>query len=265
MTATRTAPRALLAALLVAGLGVVGCSDDDDGGGSQTSSLVGIWQHTVTGDWQGTMQLAANGDLDAVVADYEVEECDEFGGGWSADADSLTTTIAGNVSTVAWSRSGSTLTITDPEDGSTTVYASVAALPSCDDYGWGSAGLWNGTLTATVDGSAVNFGTFLYAEVEGGLTAFGGHDGGQRQVQLTILGAAPGSYALGGGNMGVFVPDTNNPTVVMTTITGIAPGTVELTTVSATRIVGSFSFTAINSSTLETVTVTDGVVDITAN
>lgn len=263
MKNSKTLLRLLLAGMLVAGLGLVGCSSDDDNGGGDDGSLVGIWQNTVANVEQSTFQILANGTFLAVHADFVDEDCWEGDGTWEVEGDTLRTTESGTVFSMAWSRSGSTLTITDV-DGSL-VYTSVAALPSCDDYGWGgNAGLWNGTISASVAGSATDFSAFIYADIEAGVMAFGGN-GVTRQIQFTVLGNGPGTYALGAGSMGIYVPDTSDPTAVMTTMAGLAPGTITLTTATATHLVGTFSFTAMDFQDQSTVQITNGTFDISAN
>jgi hypothetical protein len=175
----------------------------------------------------------------------------------------MTMVAAGAETPRAWSRSGNTLSFTDEEG--TDVFSSVASLPSCDDYGFGGgAGLWSGTLTANVDGVATNFSTFLYAAMESGILGFGGNSGTQA-IQFSLLSDEPGAYDLGGGNMGIYIPDTTDPTNMLTTVMGVATGTLNLTTLSATQIVGSFEFDAINLSTMESVSITGGVINMSTN
>lgn len=259
--------RWLFAGLLVAGIGFIGCDDDNDSAsGGDLDSVVGVWQRTQANVEQETIQIAADGTWEMVFADYVAEACFTGSGTYAVEDDSLVIVDTGDTTRVAWSRSGSSLTVADPEDASITVYASVASLPTCESYGFGGGnpGLWSGTMTASVDGAAMNFGEYIYGAVDNGMVVFGGN-GGTRQIQFAILGQAAGNYDLGSGSMGIYVPDTNNPTTMLTTVAGLASGTANFSTLSSTRIVGTFSFSAINASTMETVSITNGVVDISAN
>jgi len=258
-----------LAALALAGTLLGGCDETTDEGNTIDASLVGIWRRT---EMQGsdtlleeTSQLTANGHLTAVRADFQQQHCLVLQGNVTTSEDSITTiiTTVGNAdtSTVAYNVDGNTLTITD--GGNTLVFHKVQAMPTCDDYGFGGGGQWTGMLTATIDGTQRDFGDFLYGGIDQGVLAFGGNAGG-RQLQLTVLSDVAGIYDLGTGNMGVYVPDTGNPTNLFTTVMTLATGSIDLSVVSSTHIMGTFSFTALNMSTQQTVQVTDGFVDITA-
>ena len=250
---------ALAAALLT------GCdeSDSDNGGGN---SLAGIWRHTQiqAGDtlYQETTQISANGVWTTIWADFEDELCDNFQGTWSADEDSLTTTSDDGTRRSVYNLSGDVLSVTDPSDGQVRVYARRSTMASCDDYDFSSPDVWSGTISAQLDGAAVSFGNDIYGGVDPGLLTFGGN-AGLRQLQITALAGQPGTYALGSGTMAVYVPDIHHPTDMFTTVATIAEGTLILTAVSANHVQGTFSFNAINLATQQTMSVTDGVVDIT--
>jgi len=56
-------------------------------------SPVGIWQLTVPGDEEATVQLAAGGTLDLVEAEFGIERCIASSGTWSAEGGVLFITI----------------------------------------------------------------------------------------------------------------------------------------------------------------------------
>jgi hypothetical protein len=254
--------------LLVTSLLLAGCesdSDDDNGGGSAPT---GVWQYTEmqgsTTVSQQTLQINSNGTWVNVMADYVDEECMSFNGSWTADEDSIHSTMGSQTWVMAYAHSGNTLTIIDPQGGPT-AYTRINAMVSCDDYDFGGTGdLWSGTLSATVGGTAMTFSTFIYGGSDSGILAFWGN-GGTRQLQFNVMGDQPGTYPLGTSNMAIYVPDTATPTVLFTTVMALAEGTLTLSTVTATHIAGTFSFTAMNVGTMQTVQVTNGVVDITRN
>lgn len=263
---------ALTLGLVLAGGLLGGCDeggDDEDGGGDGAQ---GIWRQIVMQNSDTltieTVELQSNGTLELVLADFVDEDCMSRDGTWTATEDSVTTVIdtgSGNqTNTVAFTVSGNTLTVTRG-DGEVDTYTRVSAMASCDDYDFGGpVGAWSGVLTATVDGTALEFDTFLYGGIDNGVPAFGGKADGH-QLQITVLGTAAGNCALGTGTMGIYIPDTANRTNLWTTVMGMATGTINLTQVSATHIVGTFSFNAINLRAGSTVSVTNGFVDILQN
>lgn len=122
--------------------------------------------------------------------------------------------------------------------------------------------LWTGTITATVDGVAMDFSEYPYHDMVDGTLGFGGNSG-SAAVQFTVMSPAVGEHALGTGTMGIYLPDNTNYENVYTTILGLATGTLEITTISETRLVGTFAYTARNNAG-DTVSITNGVVDISA-
>ena len=254
----------MLACLLLFGTAAfLGCEDDDD---DDETGLAGIWRHTIQGVEEETAYLHNDGTYDVVWADMIDEYCESIDGTWESTADSLFTTGSGESETdrMAYELNGNSLSITD--DGGTRIYTRISDMVSCDDYDFGgTVTTWTGTLTADVDGVTTEFAVYPYGEISSGVAGFGANNGSQA-LQFTILGDTPGSYTLGTTTMGIYVPDNTNPTNVFTTVTGIATGTIDFTALSATHIEGTFSFEAVNVQVtpMETVSITNGVVDLVA-
>ena len=250
-----------LAGLVLTAVLSTGClfgSDDDDDNGGNPSQLAGIWRHnTVENNQtieQETVELVADGTTVSVFADYTLEECLSWDGTWSADEDSIHTTVETPLgpysSTVAYDLSGNTLTIHD-EDGETLVYTRLTEMVDCSDYDFGSPTGWSGTFGATVDGAPMDFGDNVYVEVDNGVLGFGGFDG------VSNL-----AFVLDGGTVGAYTEDNAAGTYVPNVAdymnsyvsTDLA---LQLNTATATTLAGTFTFTAANiSNPMDMVTIT---------
>lgn len=251
-----------MAALLVSLPMLSGCNDDDDDNGTGSNDLTGIWQRTEAGVEQETIQINADNTFTAVVADYEDELCFEFDGSYDAGADSITVeyTQFGQTFTdeMSYELTNNSIIFTD-EDGSDT-YTRVNTLPTCESYGFGGGGgdFWTGNLSATVDGSPVTFSFTTGGSTEGAFS-FGGLSG-NASLFFVLGGSGAGSYTLGSEHLATYMPDSSNPMVSYFSTSG----TLTLTAGSETHIEGTFSFTGTNMATMQTISVTDGVVNITA-
>jgi hypothetical protein len=117
-----------------------------------------------------------------------------------------------------------------------------------------------GTLKATVEGEAFNASLATTAVNTGGVLAIAGSDSRGRQIQVRIIGAdKAGTYSLGGlTNMNVATV-TLAPEASQTFVTSMIAGTgsVVITEFTSSRVAGTFSFTALNSATVQK-KVTDG-------
>jgi hypothetical protein len=246
--------------VLLAGSLFTGCfeSDDDNGGGGGNSDLNGIWRMTeiVNGDTlqQVSAELLANGSLNNTYADFIAQQCAGFEGTWSASEDSITTTVnygAGSESaTVAYTLSGTTLTITD-ESGDVETYTKVTTMLTCNDYGFGMLESWTGSFGALVNGVSMNFGTNVYVELQDGMLGFGGFNG-VSNMAFVLDGQAVGSYTEDNA-AGTYMPNIADYMNAFVS----SELTLELTVSTATHIAGTFSFQGANiSAPTETVTVT---------
>ncbi len=118
-------------------------------GSTETPSLAGIWQRSLPGVLEHTIQLQANGGFNETWADLETQECDETSGSWTVDGDTVRVVIDGVPHRAAWELAGTTLTILDPEDPEEQVFVAVSELPTCEDYATPSlAGMWENTNSA---------------------------------------------------------------------------------------------------------------------
>ncbi|MFA7330007.1 MAG: hypothetical protein WC326_02930 [Candidatus Delongbacteria bacterium] len=257
-------PLSLLGVLLAGSL-FTGCfesDDDDDGGGNP--ALTGVWRHNVVENnqtiEQETVELVSDGNMINVLADYTLEQCLSFEGTWTADEDSIRTTVEtplGPYSTsVAFELSGNTLTIHD-EDGETMVYSRLTTMVDCSDYEFGSSGQWTGSFGALVNGASMDFGNNVYVEFEDGMLGFGG-----------LFGTANMAFVLDGQAVGTYTEENAAATYVPNVADYMnafvsSELTLQLTTSTATHIAGTFSYQAANiSAPAETVTVT-GQFDLT--
>jgi len=126
----------------------------------------------------------------------------------------------------------------------------------------GPGGLINGTFSARVDGSAFN-ATSATVLVNGNITSIGAGNAAGQGMGFAWVDAGPGTYAI----------STLSPTNATYTITGggwVAgvtggSGSVVVTTRTATRVAGTFSFVMVPSSGTASgnKTITQGSFDLT--
>lgn len=132
--------------------------------------------------------------------------------------------------------------------------AALAALllVACGDSGTGPIGGGSGgTITATVDGSSFTpAATDVDASYAGGAFAFGASQTSgstTRTMQVNLIGVtAPGTYTLSPttpGNIAVLTITTGLTPSTWTTALSPGSGTIQVTTLTATRATGTFSFT----------------------
>ena len=143
------------------------------------------------------------------------------------------------------------------------VLACLAALllSACDSAG-DNDGDGAGSLSASVDGQGFDASLAVVATNAGGTLSVTGSDNGGRQIMLAMKNvSASGTYALDsfvGGPNASFARYTAspNPTDTYTTLAASA-GTVEIKSLSSSRVEGTFSFEARNSGG-QTIRITDG-------
>lgn len=150
----------------------------------------------------------------------------------------------------------------------------LAACGGDGPSGPGGGGGGNGTFRATINGAAwVAEAQFIQAptpQKQGHYPLYGARTAGTtlNGITLNLIGiSGPGTYPLGtsGGVAGGTATVNEASSVWMTPLSGAA-GTVTLTTVTATRAAGTFSFTAEGVvGTAGTRTVTNGQFDIPLN
>lgn len=248
----------LALAVAVAAVGLTSCEEDDDS--TTGDGIGGIWRSTTVENGntvlQETVNLGAGGICSVVNADFVLQECFGVDGTWSATDDSVTTIIMGVTTTVAYSVSGDAVSITN-EDGTISNYSRVGSMPTCDDYGFGGTDTWDGTFTANVGGTVVDFSTNLYVETEASVMGFGGFNG-SKNLAFVLENTTAGTYnedtAAG----------TYMPNITVTTDAYISTSlTLNLSMVESNHIVGTFSFEDVNPFNFQTISVTDGQINIT--
>jgi len=146
----------------------------------------------------------------------------------------------------------------------TDIYRALAALLSASLIACGGSSaptsVTTGILKATVEGEAFTASLATSAVHTGGVLAIAGSDSRGRQIQLRVVGAdKAGTYSLGGlTNMNVATV-TLAPEASQTFVTSMIAGTgsVVITEFTSSRVAGTFSFTALNSATVQK-KVTDG-------
>ncbi len=122
-----------------------------------------------------------------------------------------------------------------------------------------------GTVSATVDGASFTASVATSAVHTGGVLAIAGSDSRGRQIQLRIIGAeATGTYPLGGLTNPNVATVTLAPEASQTYVTSMVDGTgsINLTELTASKVAGTFSFTASNSARIQK-TVTNGTFNLT--
>jgi hypothetical protein len=127
-------------------------------------------------------------------------------------------------------------------------YASVALLcalaAACgddDDDGLGPDPT-NGTMTASIDGSAWNAGLTVAATYQGNTFGIGGTDG-TRQITIAVTDVTgTGTFDFGLGEAGAAIIAQGSESWT-TTLTG-GSGTLTISSINATGASGTFSFTA---------------------
>lgn len=149
------------------------------------------------------------------------------------------------------------------------VAVALLALPlaSCsdddDDNDGGGSGF--GSISAKVDGADYSGTIFSVTNINGTLTIFGtaNSDGTGNQLQLTVSGATDtGTYqftttSLSQGRWSLASADPSDTYSTLGVNPNGSAGSVTFTTLTESRIEGTFSFTAQNNAT-ETVEVTEG-------
>jgi hypothetical protein len=267
----------LLSTLFIAGLlslNFSSCdsSDDDE---NNNNGLAGVWQNTVSGVSQTTINLDNDNTFEAVEADYLLEECEDqlFVSDitrWWNDDDSLyiSTNFANQSDTmsIAYILDGNNLIITDDEDGSDEIFTRINDMIDCDHYDWESgSGVGFGTMTADVNGTQTDFSSIVLLTTDSGIFGIlGNNTVGQITFSLTSLNA--GTYSFGSaGNLASYIPNINDDTTIYMATSGIGSGTLEISSYANNTAVGTFEFTGMNFSDQTTVSITNGQFNIGIN
>lgn len=139
-----------------------------------------------------------------------------------------------------------------------------------DEEGPLDPGNSDGTVTASVGGVSFNATSVVAAFVDGSLviTALQAGVGGTKSITITVNNVSGvGTYSLtAAGNTATYVETTGSTSQSWLTAITQGSGSVVLTTATATRVVGTFTFTApanTISGATGTKTVTGGSFDLT--
>lgn len=272
---------------------------DDEPDPAAPEALIGVWQYTISGDVESTIEFRSGGTWTVVDADFAGERCVSESGTWSA-ADGVLSVVVEDrdgaavspeSETVDYEISGSTLT-TYYADGDSETWSRADVMKSCADYPWPVY-----QMTAVIDGVPYDFSStpfFVEGELEAGIPAgslyFGGWGdipagGGSAcvscrvlefQLEATTGGAiVPGTYtAMVAGGEPLFVRALYRPAYPSSDVHyfsddgAVEPtewiGSMEVLTATATRFEAIFEFVMWDGRAAgppyPSVTVTDGYV-----
>ena len=139
-----------------------------------------------------------------------------------------------------------------------------AFVMACGDDG-GNPPVGAGTMTASIDGTAFSGTLAVQATRSGNLLSISAVGSNTRQLSLNLVGVtAPATIAIGAGSTSLGQYSTGTQTWVSSLAGG--SGSVVLTTLTSTHATGTFSFTAIPSTTTGATgnkAITNGTFDVT--
>lgn len=133
---------ARLPVLLAFAVSLAACPFGPSDSGSP-DALIGVWQYTIAGDVESTIEFRADGTWMVVDADLAWERCGSESGTWSASDAVLSVvverrdgvSVPPESETVDYEISGSTLT-TYYADGDSETWSRADVMKSCADYPW---------------------------------------------------------------------------------------------------------------------------------
>lgn len=285
----------ILVTLLSLGLSACGATvaDIEDG------SPVGIWQLTIPGEYETTVNIATDGTFDVVDAEIGLQLCSTESGTWQAEGGVLSVTVTGRngdsvqgepTENIPFDVTLGTLTLNhvneDPE-----TFTRVSEMVDCPFYGWPTV-----TFRATIGGEVWNFTeNFIVQQVTdatGGVSIgdlivqgylyFGGRFGGggepascvgcrELTIELQAGALAVGTYDMDAGSgtgffgRGNYWPDVSDG-VHFTTDVGNPPvGSIVVTSIGENHIRGTFNFTVVDGIGGASIDISGGVFDIVFN
>jgi hypothetical protein len=217
----------------------------------------GVWQSS-TADRERTLQLLADGSLSEVEADFVGLACAATSGTWTATETTLTLNLGSSPQTVGYEVYADSLVLGSGSSAET--YRPVSVVPDCGGYDFRR---WTGTLTADIDSVSQTFANVsVTAAISSGLLEIRacpteGPSCEVRDAELILKIDAPpgpltaGSYpiqnnAIGQPNFFALIdPFPADPTFPgFNTERKEPPGVFDLTSLSDTRLVGTFEFQA---------------------
>lgn len=144
--------------------------------------------------------------------------------------------------------------------------AGIISLAACggSDSPTGTTGGTSAVFSATVGGVAWSAAAPLYLVNGGGVNITGPDAAGTTTVTLTVIASAPGTYSLtfAQGSTNVATVAKKGGQAYSTVATG-GTGSVIISTLTAHRATGTFSFDAIGSGPTDILHVTNGKFDLT--
>lgn len=222
-----------------------------------------IWRASQPGLEETTLELASDGSVRLVEADYAGRSCTASAGTWTSDGSRLELrltppggSVASDVRTFDYQVSDDKLVLA--RNGAGRIFARATGVPSCVSYGFGT---WTGTLSArindvpwvfssiSVDAEGVRAGTLeivgcldtaTVCQVDNAVLLV--------RVNATSGSLTPGSYPLGDittgfyGRVNLFPDDPVFPG--FDSLRLLPTGAIQLVSVSEDRIVATFEFRA---------------------
>ncbi len=138
-------------------------------------------------------------------------------------------------------------------------------LAACGSDGpTGPVPLANGNYSARIDGAEFNATSAAVIGGFGGLYSLGGGNASGRTIGFAWSDAGPGTYAI--GTVGTTIASHTHMGQTWSASTAQGSGSIVVTTSTATRVAGTFSFVLqpdVASGATGTRTVTNGVFDLT--
>ena len=241
-------------------LAASGCGDSDPTEPEmppEAPAVEGVWQSS-TAERERTLQLGTDGSLSEVDADFVGLACSAASGTWTATETTLTLTVGSSPEAVGYQVFSDSLVLGSGAAAET--YLPVSTLPDCGGYDFRR---WTGTLTADIDSVAQSFANIsVTTAISSGVLEIracpsAGPSCEVRDAELILKIDAPpgplttGSYpiqnnAIGQPNFFALI----DPFPADTTFPGFnterrePPGVFDLTSLSDTRVVGTFEFRA---------------------
>ncbi len=127
------------------------------------------------------------------------------------------------------------------------VVAAIAFGTGSDCLGDGPRPTSNRTITATIDGSLWSAAESITGSYTDGRLTLTGQNTGGESIEITVTTSTTGTFVIGGfggGSLTFILTDTRTARS-WRAFTANGSGTLTLSAISATRAVGTFSFTAL--------------------
>ena len=268
--------------LLVALTGAAACPfgiGDDDPANDSPEALIGVWQYTIPGEVESTLEFKTDGTWFVVDADLGGQTCRTAGGSWAVNEPGTLTAqnrtengrpVSEPVDETPYTLRDGVLTLSYPGEETETWYRA-DTMARCADYGWPTF-----TMTGEIDGvpfasntnppvlaipEAIAGGSFLLSGWYDPAGPDAGCPSGCTVLDLALTNLegplVPGSYTVDYGNGAArFAVATLRPDYPVSDLQYVTDegqlsaqpwtGSVTLTTVTDSEVEGTFDFVLYN-------------------